>query len=342
MTRCLQKDPNRRYQHAGDLQIDLQQIREVLAGGGSAILEKARARRAGLRWLAVTAACVAISSSVVWWVRGPPALLPPWKLTRLTADGGLSGTSALSPEGKLVAYSSDRGLDGGQDLYIKQVAGGQPIRLTSDGAGNTSPDFSPDGAKIVFQSNRDGGGIYEIPAFGGEAQLLARDGLNPKFSPDGSQVAYWVGAPGVAAVVPGTGTVWVVPVAGGQPRRVGLNFTCARYPIWSPDGKHLLIMGYTSAKAWERSSLDWWVVATNGGEAMESGLFDKLGPAKQTGRPPQSLSGPHPGCWSGAGNSVVYSLESGDTANLWEIGISPRTGKVSGAPKRLTAAAGNE
>src|SRR4029453_19147257 len=90
-----------------------------------------------------------------------------------------------------------------------------PIRLTSDGAGNTTPDFSPDGSKIVFRSNRDGGGIYQIPAFGGDARLLARNGLNPKYSPDGSQVAYWVGDAGVAAQVPGSGTVSVVPVTGG-------------------------------------------------------------------------------------------------------------------------------
>src|SRR5258708_30605490 len=86
---------------------------------------------------------------------------------------GLSGFSALSPDGKLVAYSSDRSLDGEGDLYIKQVAGRQPIRLTSDGAGNTTPDFSPDGSKIVFRSNRHGGGIYEIAAFGGEARAVA-------------------------------------------------------------------------------------------------------------------------------------------------------------------------
>jgi len=118
---------------------------------------------------------------------------------RLTSDSGMTTDAALSPDGKLVAYSSDRGLDGQRDLYIKQVAGGQPIRLTTDGAGNRMPDFSPDGSKIVFRSNREGGGIYEIPAFGGEARLVARDGLNPKFSPDGSRVAYWVGSENVNA-----------------------------------------------------------------------------------------------------------------------------------------------
>jgi hypothetical protein len=165
--RCLQKDPNRRYQHAGDLKIDLEQVKEELAGGDPA--PRASPERPGVGrwwWVAAAAACVAGAFAVGWRVHGMQAELPPWRLTHLTADAGLSGGPALSPDGKVVAYSSDRGLDGEPDLYIKQVAGGQPIRLTLDGAGNRSPDFSPDGSKIVFRSNRDGGGIYEMPAFG--------------------------------------------------------------------------------------------------------------------------------------------------------------------------------
>ncbi|MGA7928128.1 MAG: protein kinase [Candidatus Sulfotelmatobacter sp.] len=188
VTRCLQKDPGRRYQHAGDLRIDLQQAKEELASGDSDVN---RERKAGVMmgrwwWLTATVATIAILLTMGWWLHGRQVLPPPWKLTRLTNDSGLSDFAALTPDGKLVAYASDRSLDGEPDLYIKQVAGGQPIRLTSDGAGNTTPDFSPDGNKIIFRSNRDGGGIYEIPAFGGDVRLLARDALNPKFSPDGS------------------------------------------------------------------------------------------------------------------------------------------------------------
>ena len=40
VTRCLQKDPNLRYQHAGDLKIDLQQVNEDLGAGGTAIREE--------------------------------------------------------------------------------------------------------------------------------------------------------------------------------------------------------------------------------------------------------------------------------------------------------------
>ena len=254
----------------------------------------------------------------------------------------------MSRDGKLVAYSSDRDQEGERDIYVRQISGGEPIRLTKDGSGNTAPDFSPDGSWIVFQSNRDGGGIYEMPALGGEARLLAKHGLNPKFSPDGSEVAYWVGEVNVAVAVPGDGEVWVVPASGGQSRRIGSNFTNARYPIWAPDGRHLLLVGYTSDKASDSSSIDWWLVATDGGTAVRTGVYDALSRAGvDANEPPINPrltfpNVPMPGCWVAGINSLIFSTQSGDTRNLWETGISPRTGRVTGTFKRLTAGAGDE
>ncbi len=149
ITRCLKKDPNQRYQHAGDLKIDLQQVLEEPAAGDSALRTGSPGRlRMRRRWLlAAGAACVAVSFALGWRLHAPPAAPPPWTPARLTNDAGLSDAPAISRDGKLVAYSSDRSLAGERDLYVKQVAGGQPIRLTSDGAGNTTPDFSPDGGK---------------------------------------------------------------------------------------------------------------------------------------------------------------------------------------------------
>ncbi len=271
-----------------------------------------------------------------------------WTLTRITADAGLSGFPALSPDGNLIAYSSDRGLNGEQDLYVRQVAGGQPIRLTFDGLGNTTPDFSPDGTKIVFRSNRNGGGIYEIPALGGKSRLLARGGLNPKYSPNGSQVAYWVGAAGVSAAVPGSGAVWLVPVSGGPPRRIAPEFPAARQPIWLPDGNHLLFVGHTSPRAYESSAIDWWVAASDGQPAARTGVYGALVRARlqpevsDAKSAPRHLFMPSPGCWSTVSNSVVFSFAARDHNELWEIGMSPRTGKVSGALKRLTLGAANE
>jgi DNA-binding winged helix-turn-helix (wHTH) protein len=174
-----------------------------------------------LAWGLACVACFAVGLRF----RSAPPRAPLWKINRITAETGLSDYPAISPDGNLVAYSSDAGLEGQQDLYAKQVAGGPSIRLTFDGAGNTTPDFSRDGSTIVFRSSRAGGGIYEIPALGGDARLIARGGQNPRFSPDGSQVAYWIGDETVATVVPGAGTLWVVPTSGGEPDRIGKAFT---------------------------------------------------------------------------------------------------------------------
>jgi Tol biopolymer transport system component/DNA-binding winged helix-turn-helix (wHTH) protein len=271
-----------------------------------------------------------------------PAAPPPWTLTRVTADIGLSNFPALSPDGNLMAYSSDQGPNGEQDLFVRQVATGPAIRLTFDGAGNTAPDFSPDGARIVFQSSRNGGGIYEISALGGKARLLARSGLNPRYSPDGSQVAYWVGAAGVNAAVPENGALWVVPVNGGAPRRVAPSFPAARQPIWLPDGKRLLFTGYTSSRAYETSALDWWTVATDGSSVVRAGVYEALAradlvPKVSIERPVLRLpTFPVPGCWSPTANTVVFSFRAKDQTDLWKIEVSPQTGKVTGPAKRLT------
>ncbi len=48
-----------------------------------------------------------------------------------------------------------------------------------------------------------------------------------------------------------------------------------------------------------------------------------------------------PACWP-AGDTVIFSAANGDTQNLWEIGISQRTGKATGVLKTLTTGGGNE
>jgi Tol biopolymer transport system component len=253
----------------------------------------------------------------------------------------------VSRDGKLLAYSSDK--HGMRDLYVKQITGGQPIRLTFDGAGNTTPDFSPYGSKIVFRSTRDGGGIYEIAAFGGEARLLARDGLDPKYSPDGSKVAFWIGPSDVLPTTPRTGTVWVVPSAGGQSLRLASSLSTARHPIWSPDGRRLLVIGYASDKLQEVSAFDWWTIQANGGVASKTGIRDALLAAglenPEGDNFPQLRGGnlllPDPACWVRDGNRVVFSARSGDARNLWSTQMSSE-GKVRGAVQRLTAGSGNE
>ena len=161
-------------------------------------------------------------------------------MTQLTFDAGYSGTPALSSDGTLLAFASDRAGDGNLDIWVQPVAGGAAIQVTRDTADERMPVFSPDGGRIVFRSERDGGGIYSVPALGGDARLIVGGGLSPRLSPDGRQLAYWTGSFIGFGRAPGSYHTYVVDAGGGTPREIG-GFTNSRFPVWSPDGQSLIV-----------------------------------------------------------------------------------------------------
>ena len=249
-------------------------------------------------------------------------------LTRLVADPGLNEDPALSPDGKLLAYASDRGGNGSLDIWVRQLAGGDPLRLTDDPADDYEPDFSPDGSQIAFRSERDGGGIYVVSSLGGQAHRIARQGRHPRYSPAGDQIAYSVGESSTAEA-----HLFVVSAAGGTPRQLQPEFYRARYPIWSPDGKHLLFSGVRNPG----DATDWWVTSAEGGEAIRTNASADLTKAK--------ISFPvvfASTIWAGGPDRIVFSASSGDTTNLWEVPISPGSFQITDPPHRLTFGTGTE
>src|SRR5262249_51259828 len=194
------------------------------------------------------------SVGVTWWLARPPST-PPLKqvLIRLTSDAGLTTDPALSPDGKLLAYASDRSGQGNLDIWLKQIAGGEPLRLTKNKEDDREPVFSPDGSLIAFVSGRDGGGIYTVSALGGEERLVVKSGVRPRFSPDGRWIAFYSDYPELKT--------YVVSATGGLPKPVAPDFHVALDPIWAPDGNHLLFLGSRAVGATENPETmeDWWV-----------------------------------------------------------------------------------
>jgi Tol biopolymer transport system component len=219
------------------------------------------------------AALLGAGGATAWWQLRPATVSLEWKLRPLTDDSGLTSTPALSADGKLLAYASDRASNGTNlDLWIEPLTeGSQPLQLTHDPADDMTPSFSPDGGQIAFFSTREGGGIYLIPAFGGEERLLVRGGSQPSFSPDGRSVAYTVGGSYLAE-----SKVFVMPAGGGAAKRIAADIPWATEPVWSPDGRHLLVVGAAATN--DPASTEMWLVSPEGGASVKTGLASVFRP----------------------------------------------------------------
>ncbi len=339
IVRCLRKAPERRFQSIADISVVLKELQEDLQSGTLAtdgVPPKAvSSPRPGIRKCGLLAVALLIAGAAGFWMaqqQRPPLAAP--VLTRLTFDSGLTFEPALSPDGKLVAYASDRSGDGNLDIWVQQISGGEAVRLTRHEADDREPAFSPDGSKIAFRSEREGGGIYVVPAIGGNERLIAPYGRTPRFSPDGQSIAYWVGnAVSIDTFAPCCGKIFVVPSTGAPPRQSGPEFLDCRYPIWTPDGKHVLFIGSRE----QYTDTDWWVTPIGNGEAVRTGAYAVIGPLGFLSRYSPMVG---PSTW--VRDHIVFSVPLGDTTNLWRIPISSNNWRVTGAPEKVTFGAGLE
>ena len=214
---------------------------------------------------------------------------------------------------------------------MQQMGGGAPIRLTRDAANEHQPGFSPDGTQIAFRSEKAGGGIYVIPALGGEARLVASLGENPRFSPDGREIAYCISSPTVSAR---SWSIHVVASTGDRARQLRSDFSAASYPVWAPDGKHLLFQGVREAG----EAIDWWVTPLDDEPATKTGASESF----QRRWPTAAWKGwstPRPSAWFR--EQIIFADSSTDTSDLWWIPISNRTWKIAGKPRQLTSGTGH-
>ncbi len=330
ISRCLRKDPEYRFQHMDDLKVALRELKEDSDSGRLPAPERAVARPS--RRIAAVAGGVillAAVADVTWWLTRRPPARQALELTRITSDAGLTYYPALSRDGKLLAYASDRSGEGNLDIWLHQIGGREPIRLTRHAADDSEPSFSPDGTRIAFRSEREGGGIYAIPTLGGGEQRLVDQGRSPRFSPDGNWIAYWVGDPSNF----NPNKIFIIPSSGGQPRQLQAKMFSADYPIWSPDGKHLLFLGVEEGNAPMRERFDWYVAPVEGGAATSTGARISL---HQHAVTDDRLY--HAGDWFG--DQILFSIGTETQSSLWRARIFSRDWRLEGAPERLTAGTG--
>ncbi|MBA2290898.1 MAG: PD40 domain-containing protein [Gemmatimonadales bacterium] len=159
---------------------------------------------------------------------------------RVTRNSGDDFAPNFSGDASQITFHSTR--NGNRDLYLINADGSGEQRVTSDSSESFNPAFSPDGLRIAFGTPSGLRGQEELgllerastaSAWQGPTRLPVAGGFAPRWSPDGTRLAYDLRGDSAG--------IGVLPL-GGAPRTLvqqtaGIIFP--RWPEWSPDSRSI-------------------------------------------------------------------------------------------------------
>jgi eukaryotic-like serine/threonine-protein kinase len=225
---CLTKDPEDRWQSAGDLKREL----EWICGSAGTASTNTRQSNSRVPWIAGAVAAVALAAAAgiaVLHLRETPAEMPSIRFT-VPSEAKLPSQIAISPDGARLAYTGQDG-EGRTLLWVRSLNGvaSQALTGTEDAK---HPFWSPDSRFIAFFTPT---GLKKIEAAGGPPEVICdvettgaaagdwnREGTII-FSPSSFVGLYRVSAAG------GTPTILIKPDEA---------VTSYSNPHFFPDGRH--------------------------------------------------------------------------------------------------------
>jgi Tol biopolymer transport system component/DNA-binding winged helix-turn-helix (wHTH) protein len=271
---------------------------------------------------------------LVYKGRHTPASPRQRTLTRLTFDDGLQIGATWSPDGRFIAYSSNRG--GKFDIWVQQVSGGAPVQITKGPGHNWQPDWSPDGKFIAYRSENGDGGLFVVPALGGEGleRRIASFGYYPRWSPDCSQILFQTTPLTVA------NRFYIANLSGSPAHEVmrGLfpDPVASVSAAWHPDGKRITAWVWDSAPA---PIPTFWTAPIVGGMAIRTDIPAEL--MRQVGVVSRRewWTMDFKFSWAPSGKAIYFERTSRAARNIWRMSVDPQTLRA-GAIERLTTGTG--
>jgi eukaryotic-like serine/threonine-protein kinase len=257
---CIAKDPEERWQSAGDVAKELRWISEGSAGGVAAptpVLTRRR-NRERVAWALAAAAVVA----AVWFglslMRAPRAPAPHVLRTNLLLPEKVQlHLAVLSPDGGRIVFSG-LGADGRDHLWLRSLDSYDSVPIAG-AEGGIFPFWSPDGRFIGFFADKK---LKRVEANGGSViDLVEGDGVGGAWAPNGDILFALASGP-----------ILRLPRAGGKPVPVtridaARHETTHRYPFFLPDGRHFLYLALNAAGNSRDPANRIWVGSMDGAPA---------------------------------------------------------------------------
>ena len=235
--KCLEKDPDDRWQSAHDVASELRWLSEAGSQAGVATTVTLRRKsRERLAWalaalLAVTAA--ALGAAYIQRAPARPAafratIMPPQDTALIPFD--LLGL-ALSKDGRRLAFVANSA-DASTQIWIRDL-GEVSARAVPDTRGASYPFWSPDGQFLGFFAD---GKLKKVDLRGGSPQVLADAPTGRGGSWSADDVIIF--SPKLRSAI------LSVPASGGAPKPVTTfdekSETTHRWPTFLPDGRHFV------------------------------------------------------------------------------------------------------
>ena len=327
--RCLEKNPEQRFQSAHDIAFALEAVSDSSRAGMLPFKQRASTKKSV--WIAAAVAAIVIAAAVIIWWSLPVPVPVVEAVTQLTDDGLPKGGNLVT-DGSRIYFTEEDQSSGKIDQV--SVAGGETSIVPTRYADTRVAGIAPDGSSLLVHVRESNWQLWTLPLPTGEARRLGtisaaspsylpdgrllfiqdaglhvaeRDGSNiqklltvpsgamcPTASPDGKIIVFAAGD--------SLSRYFEVTVDGSGVHEIMIGTADAQLscPVWTPDGKHLIYEVVHPSKF----SADIWAVAAR------TGLWRHYKEATQLTNGPLAYVG--------------KAIPSRDGKHIFTIGMKPR------------------
>jgi eukaryotic-like serine/threonine-protein kinase len=236
--KCLEKEPDERWQSAHDVAEELRWIAQAGSQAGVASQVAVRRKtRESLAWALAALSTVAAMGLGTALTRGRAQAPTAVRTNILLPEKLQLNNAVLSPDGRRLVFS---GIDanGKVQLWLRALDNyaATPIAGTE---GGVLPFWSPDSRSLGFFADKK---LKRVDAAGGAPISLQEvDGVGGAWGPNGDIL-----------FTPAAGAVYRLPAGGGQALPAttldtSRGETSHRYPFFLPDGRHFLYLALNAS-----------------------------------------------------------------------------------------------